>query len=90
MCSSDLEVGRVANLVIISALKASGDVNYPVGIGIFSMWGVSTLGAYILGVHLGLGLVGIWLAMAADELLRGLLMMNRLLKGRWRGKKIVH
>ncbi len=85
-----VEVGRVANLVIIYALKASGDVNYPVVVGIFSMWGVSTLGAYILGVHFGLGLVGIWLAMAADELLRGMLMMNRLVKGRWRGKKIVH
>ena len=85
-----VEVGRVANLVIISALKASGDVNYPVSVGIFSMWGISTLGAYLLGVHFGLGLVGIWLAMAADEILRGLLMMNRLIKGRWRGKKIVH
>lgn len=85
-----VEVGRVANLVVISALKASGDVNYPVGVGIFSMWLVSTLGAYLLGVHLGLGLVGIWLAMAADEILRGLLMINRLKKGRWRGKRIVY
>ncbi len=85
-----VEVGRVANLVVISALKASGDVNYPVGVGIFSMWLVSTLGAYLLGVHFGLGLVGIWLAMAADEILRGLLMINRLRKGRWRGKRIVY
>ncbi len=85
-----VEVGRVANLVVISALKASGDVNYPVGVGIFSMWLVSTLGAYVLGVHFGLGLLGIWVAMAADEIIRGILMLNRLVTGRWRGKRIIH
>lgn len=85
-----VEIGRVTNLVIIFALKAAGDVNFPVGIGILSMWLVSTLGAYILGVHLNLGLVGIWIAMAADELLRGILMLGRLRKGKWRGKRIVH
>ncbi|GAB6106227.1 MATE family efflux transporter [Fusibacter bizertensis] len=84
-----VEVGRVSNLVIISALKAAGDVNFPVGVGIFSMWLVSTLFAYILGIHFGLGLVGIWIAMAADEILRGIIMFFRLRSGKWRGKRIV-
>ncbi|HAS72883.1 MAG TPA: MATE family efflux transporter [Clostridiales bacterium UBA8960] len=85
-----VEIGRVANLVIISSLKAAGDVNFPVGIGIVSMWLVSTLGAYVLGVVMGFGLIGIWIAMAADELLRGALMVGRLRSGKWRGKRIVH
>lgn len=85
-----VEIGRVANLVIINGLKSAGDVNYPVIIGVISMWSVSTLGAYVLGVHFGLGLIGIWIAMAADELLRGALMLWRLRSGKWRGKRIVH
>lgn len=84
-----VEIGRVANLVIIGAFKAAGDVNYPVVVGIFSMWLVSTLGAYVLGVHFGLGLVGIWIAMAADEIFRGILMFRRLRNGKWKGKRIV-
>lgn len=84
-----VQFGRTFNLVIIFAMKAAGDVNYPVVIGIFSMWLVSTLGAYILGVVFGLGLMGIWIAMAADELLRGGLMLKRLRSGKWRGKGVV-
>ncbi|MBM7562281.1 MATE family efflux transporter [Fusibacter tunisiensis] len=84
-----VELGRIFNLVIINAFKSAGDVYFPVIIGIFSMWGVSTLGAYILGVHLGFGLVGIWVAMAADEILRGIIMFVRLMRGNWRGKQIV-
>lgn len=84
-----VEVGRVANLVIIGAFKAAGDVNYPVIVGIFSMWLISTLGAYVLGIHFGMGLVGIWIAMAADEIFRGILMFRRLRNGRWKGKRIV-
>lgn len=84
-----VEIGRVFNLVIIYAMKAAGDVHYPVAIGIVSMWLVSTLGAYVLGMSLGYGLVGIWVAMALDELLRGGLMYRRLIKGKWRNKKAV-
>jgi len=53
------------------------------------MWLVSTLGAYIFGIHLGLGLVGIWIAMAADEILRGILMLFRLKGGKWRHKRVI-
>lgn len=85
-----VEFGRAFNLVVISAIKAAGDVVFPTVVGIFSMWLISTVGAYMLGIHLGFGLVGIWIAMAADEILRGLIMYRRLQKGHWRGKAIVN
>lgn len=84
-----LEMGRVSNLVNVYAFKAAGDVNFPVIVNIIFVWTVCTLGAYFLGIHLGLGLVGIWIAMAADELIRGFIMTIRLIKGSWRGKAIV-
>ena len=84
-----VEIGRTANLVIIQSLKAAGDVNFPVIVGIFSMWFVSTLGAYVFGIYFGLGLVGIWIAMAADEILRGILMLFRLKGGKWRQKRVI-
>jgi putative MATE family efflux protein len=76
-----LEPGRSFNLVLISSLRAAGDVQFPVYMGILSMWGVSVTLSYFLGIYLELGLVGIWLAFIADEWLRGMLMLWR-----WRSK----
>lgn len=78
-----LEPGRAFNLVVISSLRAAGDVKYPVYIGIASMWGVAVVLAYTLGVWAGLGLIGIWIAFAADEWLRGILMLRRWRKRGW-------
>ena len=75
MLTMILEPGRSFNLVIINSLRAAGDVKFPVYIGIASMWGVSVPLAYVLGIQLDLGLVGIWLAFTADEWLRGLLAL---------------
>ncbi len=78
-----LEPGRVFNLVVINALRATGDARYPVVMGVFSMWGVLVLGSWFLGTYLGLGLVGVWIAMAADEWLRGLMMYRRWKQRKW-------
>ncbi|MGL5917415.1 MAG: hypothetical protein ACRCZC_06910, partial [Culicoidibacterales bacterium] len=40
--------------------------------GILGMWLVAVPVAYIAGIQLGLGLVGIYLGMMADEWVRGL------------------
>lgn len=72
-----LEPGRTFNLVVINALRATGDARYPVAAGAASMALVLAGGSWLLGVHLGWGLVGVWVAYAADEWIRGLLMWRR-------------
>ena len=37
----------------------------------------------LLGVHFGMGLVGLWIGMAADECFRGILFVFRFRAGRW-------
>lgn len=83
-----LEIGRAVNMSMVMALNAAGDVRAPVTVGILFMWGIATLGAWLLGVHLGWGLVGIWVAMAADECTRGAVFLWRWHGGVWR-KKLV-
>lgn len=78
-----LEPGRVFNLVVINALRATGDARYPVLMGVFSMWGVLVLGSWFLGTYLGMGLMGVWIAMTADEWLRGLMMYRRWKQRKW-------
>lgn len=72
-----LEPGRTFNLVVINALRAAGDARYPVLAGAASMLLVLAGGSWLLGSHFGLGLPGVWIAYAADEWLRGLLMWRR-------------
>jgi Na+-driven multidrug efflux pump len=78
-----LEPGRTFNLVVINALRAAGDARYPVQVGALSMLVVLAGGSWLLGVTLGLGLVGVWIAYAADEWLRGLLMWRRWARLGW-------
>jgi Na+-driven multidrug efflux pump len=84
-----LEPGRSFNLVVINSLRAAGDVKFPVYMGILSMWGVSVTLSYLLGIHFGLGLAGIWIAFIADEWLRGLLMLWRWKSKVWIRKSFV-
>jgi len=85
-----LEAGRLLNLVLIQSLRAAGDVVFPVIIAVFSMLGVSVGVSYLLGIHLGFGLVGIFIGLALDELTRGSIVLVRWIKGNWKYKTLVH
>lgn len=84
-----LEVGRTTNLVVIACLRGSGDVYFPTVCAVFSNWALSVLGSYLLAVVCGMGIYGLWIALAADECFRGALMLLRWKSGKWRGKAIV-
>lgn len=84
-----VEPGRAMNIVLMSSLKSAGDVRFPVIIGIISMWGVAVSLSYLLGVHYGLGLLGIWLAQGTDEWLRGCFALRRWLMKPWERRKKV-
>lgn len=78
-----LEAGRSRNLVIVNALRAAGDVRFPLYIGLFSMWFFSVGVSWVLGIGLGWGLVGIWLGLGLDECFRAIGMQIRWEKGTW-------
>lgn len=78
-----LEPGRTFNLVVINALRATGDARFPVAAGAVSMALVLAGGSWLLGEAFGLGLVGVWIAYTADEWLRGLLMWWRWERHGW-------
>jgi putative MATE family efflux protein len=78
-----LEPGRVFNLVVINGLRAAGDARFPVAAGALSMLLVLAGGSWLFGVVLGWGLPGVWLAYAADEWIRGLIMWRRWARQHW-------
>lgn len=78
-----LELGRVFNLVVIGALRATGDVHFPVLASVASLLLILGAGSYWMGRQWGL--TGIWLAYVADECLRGGLMWWRWHRRGWLG-----
>lgn len=84
-----LEIGRATNVVGIGALKAVGDVKFPVVIGVFSMWVIAVGLGYVLSIPCGLGLIGIWIGLASDECFRAVLVIFRWKNRKWEGKAFV-
>lgn len=83
------EAGRCANVVIINCLRAAGDVQFPVYVGILSMWGIGVGCGYLFGITFGWGMIGIWFALALDETIRGIIMFVRWKCRKWEGKSIL-
>jgi len=83
------ETARPTNIIIIAGLRGSGDVRFPVLVGIVVMWSVSVFLSWLFGIPLGWGMVGIWVARLLDEWIRGIIMMRRWLSRRWETKAFV-
>lgn len=73
-----------ASFVLPNALRAANDVKFTMFISIFSMM-VWRLGfSYILCVQMGMGAVGVWIAMVVDWIFRVLCFVLRFATGAWK------
>jgi Na+-driven multidrug efflux pump len=78
-----VEIGRALNHCFNGALQAAGDVKFQLVVNQGSAWVLSVGGTYLLGVVFGLGLYGVWIAFACDELIRGSILVLRWRSGGW-------
>ena len=83
-----LGVGRALNIVMVKALIAVGDVKTPVTVNVLSSWVFAVGGGYLLGIGLGWGIVGMWLAMCVDEWLRAGFLLVTFARGGWRRRAL--
>ena len=82
-----MEPFRAINILGGVALKTVGDGKFSVIIGLVFMWGLVPV--LILASGAGLGIIGIWLCMLADEMIRALINLYRWKSGRWQGKSVI-
>ena len=81
-----LEAGRALNIFLVNSLRSTGDIYFPSIIGVLVMWSVAVCGSYLLGIHWGLGLIGMWIAFVFDENIRGLIFVRRWYSFKWTKK----
>jgi putative MATE family efflux protein len=84
-----LEVGRSINIMFGATLKASGDIRFPVFFAIIISWTIMIPLGYLLGIYYGFGLIGIWIALSVDEIIRGIILTFRWLSKKWQNKSFV-
>lgn len=83
-----LEPGRTQNIIMVNALRATGDARFPFYMALIFMWGVAIPIGYYLGITLQMGLLGIWIGFACDEWLRGLANAWRWKSKQWQSKSL--
>ncbi len=79
-----VELGRGMNHIGQFGLNATGDTIYTTVVSVVSCWVCSVGIGYLLGVVCGLGVYGIWIASAVDEIFRGSLYLTRWNRGKWK------
>lgn len=84
-----VEIGRAVNIYATNALRSAGDVNFPFYVGLVVQWTVSVGLSYLLGIHWGWGLVGMWCAFLLDENIRALIFVKRWNSLKWAKKGFV-
>lgn len=84
-----LQFGRSYNMLYLRTLQGAGDIHFAIAVGIADTWIVVVGLGYVLGCALGMGLPGIWIAMAMDENIRGMIFASRWRSGAWKSKRLV-
>lgn len=75
-----------SSFVLPNALRAANDVKFTLYVGVGSMIAFRVLGSWILCVQLGMGAIGVWIAMLADWVCRISFFLTRMLSGKWQTK----
>ena len=70
-----------ASIIAVSVCVGAGDTLRPAIISLGSMWFVRLTLAYMLSIHYGL--VGVWIAMAVELTVRGIMLTLRLFRIKW-------
>ena len=74
--------------VLTGALQGAGDTKFPMYATFLGIWILRIGLGYVLAVSFDMGLSGVWLAYAADLVVRGLLLFIRFRCGKWQEIRI--
>ncbi|WP_223591730.1 MATE family efflux transporter [Neobacillus bataviensis] len=77
------------SFIMPSALRAAGDSNFTSIASLLSMWLLRVILGYILGITLGFGIIGVWVAMIVEWGARGIIFAWRFKGKKWYAHKLV-
>lgn len=78
-----------ASFTLPNGLRAANDVRFTMLTSVFSMWVFRVALSYVIGLYLGFGVAGIWMAMVIDWIFRSCMFVWRLFSGRWMNRQLI-
>lgn len=79
---------QIAQVIYMGCLRGAGDTLYTAIASTISVTIVRTLGSWVFGYVFGMGIIGIWMGVVADQLSRFLFASTRFRRGKWTEIKI--
>ena len=76
-----------ASIVASGAMQGAGDSTSCFVLNIFSMWCIRLTLAFLLAPRLGL--MGVWVAMYIDWLVRSIVFTIRFARGKWKELRVI-
>ncbi|MDC3413861.1 MATE family efflux transporter [Terrihalobacillus insolitus] len=70
-------------LILTGAFQGANNTKFPMYLTTVGMWAVRTVLVYLLGIRLGWGLTGVWVAIGLDIAVRAIVLIVKFKKGNW-------
>lgn len=77
------------SFILPSALRAAGDSNFTSITSLLTMWVLRVILGYVLGITLGMGIMGVWIAMVIEWGVRGSIFVWRFRGEKWYSRKLI-
>ena len=72
-----------------NALRAANDAKYTMLVSAMSMLTFRLVMSYVIGGMLGLGLLGVWIAMFIDWIVRAIFFVGRYFSEKWMNRQLI-
>ncbi|WP_281862874.1 MATE family efflux transporter [Planomicrobium okeanokoites] len=70
-------------MVLTGAFQGANNTKFPMYLTAFGMWAIRTLLVYLLGIQLGWGLAGVWIAIGIDIAFRAVVLVIQFRRDKW-------
>ena len=79
---------QIAQVILFGCLRGSGDTKYTALVSLVSVATVRPISGWLLCYPMGLGLLGAWIGLLLDQIVRLVLSWTRFKGGKWMNNKV--